>query len=364
MRICSCKIQGFRNIASAELTFHPRYNVICGDNAQGKTNLMEALWLFTGGRDFRGSRENDLIQNGETAAKLSLLLETGVGEREMTLTLEKGKRRAYTVGGVPRASGAEIVGNLYAVVFSPAHLAMLQNGPEERRKFLDSAICPVSPTYLRALSDYRKVLAQRNALLKDARVNPEITELLEVFDPQLAKIGSYLIQVRRSYLERLMTHAAPFYRGISGGNEALSASYLSGALEKEEKEGDFLQRLREARDEDLRTMTTSLGPHRDDVGFAIDGMEVRRFGSQGQQRSVVLSMKLAESRILADMTGESPVVLLDDVMSELDAGRKDYLLGGLEQGQIFITGCDPAFFSSFSGFFFHTENGTFSPRAF
>ena len=359
MRICSCQIQGFRNIESASLTFHPRYNVICGDNAQGKTNLMEALWLFTGGRDFKGSRENDLIRQGETAAKLALTLENSGGEKEMTLTLEKGRRRAYTVGGVPRASGAEVVGNLYAVVFSPAHLSLLQSGPEERRKFLDSAICPVSPTYLRALADYRKVLAQRNALLKDARINPEITELLEVFDPQLAKIGTYLIQVRRSYLERLMTYAAPFYQGISGGSEELSSSYLSVALNAGEKEEDFLLRLRETRDEDLRAMNTSLGPHRDDVGFSIDGMEARRFASQGQQRSVVLAMKLAESRILGDMTGESPVVLLDDVMSELDASRKEYLLGGLEQGQIFITGCDPAFFSSFSGAFFHTENGTF-----
>ena len=363
MWIRSLSLRRFKNIGDASLSFHPRYNVICGENAQGKTNLMEALWLFTGAKDFKGVREGDLIQQGEHSALLTLVLENGEGEREMTLTLEKGKRKRFTVGGVEKSSGAAVMGNLYAVVFSPAHLAMIQNGPEERRRFLDSAICQVSPTYLRALAEYRKILLQRNSLLKDARFQSQVSQLLEVFDPQLAKVGSYLIKVRRSYLSRLMEQAAPFYQGMTGGRETLSCRYETKALEEGEEEGAFLERLVAARQEDLASLNTSLGPHRDDLAFAIDGMDARRFGSQGQQRSCVLALKLSESRILRDMTGEDPVVLLDDVTSELDEGRKSFLLHSLEKGQIFITGCDPQFFTSFGeGRLFFACAGDFTEK--
>lgn len=344
--------EGFRNLKDNAIQPCEGVNVIYGDNAQGKTNLLEGLWLFTGGHSFRGAKDTELPRldpaTGENSPIASLSLDFFSEGREQTavLRLENG-RRSSVINGVKKKTGSALVGKVCAVIFSPEHLLLIKQGPSRRRGFLDGALCQLRPTYASTLHVYHRALAQRNALLKDIGRFPELHDTLEVWDSRLSKLGVAVMEERRRYVENVAPRAAEVYQGISRGKEALSLTYAPSPkppvaeCSTEEWEEAFREELRRAEKSDIRSGFTSVGPHRDDLEISLSGLSARMYGSQGQQRSTVLALKLAEAQTLSELSGETPIVLLDDVMSELDQSRQDYLLNHLHGRQVFVTCCSP-----------------------
>ena len=333
MKVLELRASGFRNLETLRFSPCGGLNAVTGENAQGKTNLLEAMWLFTGGRSFRGARDQELVRAGAQEACLSLTFFSGGREQRAELTLRGGARQAV-LNGVPKRGMAELIGRFCAVVFSPEHLSLVKGGPAERRAFLDSALCQAKPSYAIAYARYRRTLNQRNALLKDIARHPELEDTLPIWDDRLCRSGAVLIRERRAYLERFAPRASAHYAGIAHGREELRLTYEPSCG------GDMAESLRRALREDIRFGHTSVGPHRDDIGIEIGGMAARLYASQGQQRSAVLAMKLAEAAVLAEACGEEPVVFLDDVLSELDGSRQLYLLSSLSGRQSFLTGCE------------------------
>ena len=344
MQVNRLEFDRFRNLVSGVLVPCDTVNVIAGENAQGKTNVLEAIWLFTGGRSFRHAPDKELVAFGAEESRLTMAF-TAAG-REQTAQMTIRGRRSVKLNGVALPSAAKLAGTFCGVVFSPAHLSLIKDGPGERRRFIDAAYCQLRPSYIKTLSEYNRLLAQRNALCK-AQNGDEADELFELWDRQLAQSGCILLQARQRYIKRLIPEAATIYRGLSGGRETFDMQIVSTVAATEsmtlsETAAVLYDALRSHRKDDKAAGFTTVGPHRDDVEVVIDGHSARRFGSQGQQRSAVLAMKLAEATLLQDVTGERPVALLDDVMSELDVSRQTYILNHLHDWQVFITCCDPA----------------------
>lgn len=351
MYVTKLGFENYRNLETGEICPARGINVIYGENAQGKTNLLETLWLFTGGHSFRGAKDSELPridpEKGVNTGYTKLLLQFYSRERnqEAILSVQNG-RRSSVLNGVEKKTGAALVGKICAVIFSPEHLLLVKEGPSRRRSFVDGAICQIKPGYAKMLSLYNRSLLQRNALLKDVVRHPELLDTMEVWNRRLAAFGAQIMTERQWYIALLREEIDGIYRGISKNREEINLSYLLSLKIKEpftqeEAEHMFFHALQKSETSDVRAGFTTCGPHRDDLEIQINHISARMFGSQGQQRSAVLSMKLAEAQILADSTGEAPLVLLDDVMSELDAGRQDYLLNHLHDRQVFITCCAP-----------------------
>ena len=343
MRVTQLELTNFRNIENAAVRPCDGVNIIYGDNAQGKTNLLESIWLFTGCRSFRGAKDAECVNFNSAKTQLSL---DYFGEgREQNLLLSIEKTRRFTRNGIVLSSPAKVMGAFLAVVFSPVHLSLVKDGPYERRKFLDVAISQLKPKYAVALSGYNKALAQRNILLKDIVYHSELYDTLDVWEEQIAFYAAELIVQRVGYVNRLRDFTTEIYGGISNKKETLDIAYeeacSTGANKKEEIRAGMRDLLRAARKTDLATGSTSVGPHRDDLSIQIDGLSARSYGSQGQQRSAALALKLGEAAVIRNFTGEQPVALLDDVMSELDASRQNYILNHIRDWQVFITCCDP-----------------------
>ena len=346
MRIIKLEFEKYRNLHTGSFCPAPGVNIICGSNAQGKTNLLESIWLFTGGHSFRGSRDAELVrmeENGLSQETASLSMTFFAAGREQTARLKiAAGRRSALLNGISKRSASSLVGTFCAVVFSPEHLSLVKDGPKERRLFLDSAICQVRPSYAGLPSQSTRALQQRYTLLTDIARHRELLDTLEIWDERLAGFGEAVMDERLRYVRTLRPTAAEIYQGISQQRETLELSYsMTVSSGSEEKKRSMLEMLSARRDMDLAMGATSSGPHRDDLKLSINGTDARSFGSQGQQRSVVLALKLAEASVLESVIGEPPAVLLDDVMSELDVSRQGYLLNQLEGRQIFITCCDP-----------------------
>lgn len=346
------RTEGFRNLEAGTVEPCEGVNVIWGDNAQGKTNLLEALWLFTGGRSFRGAKDSELPHldpvTGENAPQARLCLEYFAEEREqkIDLALENGKR-SCVINGVKKKNGAALVGKVRAVIFSPEHLLLVKEGPSRRRAFLDGALCQWKPAHAAALSLYSRALLQRNALLKDMSRYPELRDTLEIWDQRLAELGVTVLLERMAFAQKLEPRVREIYRGISQGREEITLQYspsIPQTVENPERDDwkrAFLRELERTLPADRRSGFTTAGCHRDDLDLKINGASARAYGSQGQQRSAVLALKLAEAETLTEVSGEAPIVLLDDVMSELDRNRQDYLLNHLDSRQVFLTCCSP-----------------------
>lgn len=344
MIVKELSFENFRNLENNMVFPSDGINVIYGDNAQGKTNILECLWLFTGGRSFRGAKENELIKFDKDFSKIRLKFEAREREQELRLMIKSGKRYVE-LNGVSKRYISEIMGSFCCVVFSPNHLTLIKNGPDERRRFIDAAICQIKPLYSAALSKYQKILKERNALIKDIKYHSELMDMLEIWDERLALQGAIVSRERISYMKVFSEYCSEFYEGISKGSEKMEISYkLSYGDEPIEDASSLKAMLRDklikTQQSDIYQGYTSCGPHRDDLLVMIDGKNARNFGSQGQQRSAVLAMKLAEASVLKLESGEQPVILLDDVLSELDLKRQDYLLNELSDKQVFITCCE------------------------
>ena len=353
MRISRLHLEQFRNIESLSVFPCETVNIIYGDNAQGKTNLLEAIWLLSGAKSFRGAKDADLIRFGESRA----LIESDFfcdGRQQTSKIQLEGKKTAW-LNDIRQDSITAFAGIFTTVVFSPSHLGLVKDGPAGRRKFLDTSICQITPRYIGMIGQYQRILLQRNTLLKDISYASALLDTLDIWDEKLSALGGVIIRMRMEYTRRLQKEAEDIYKGISMERESFSLDYRPFELPVQEGQTQreisslLLEKMMQNRSEDLRSGSTGIGPHRDDLEISINGRSVRSFGSQGQQRSSVLALKLAESRCIGDILGERPVILLDDVMSELDQNRREYLLNHLTGSQIFITCCDKGYFSRLEG---------------
>jgi len=344
MHILTFQLNNFRNLARAEIEPCAGVNVIFGENGHGKTSLLEAVWLFTGCRSFRCADAGELVKEGEPQASLRTSFISN--EREQQARLEITKRRTLNLNGFPQETPRRMLGVFPAVAFTPDTLSLVKGGPGERRRFLDVALSMLTPAYAVRLSKYLKALAQRNALLRQ----PSPPEgLLETWDLSLAGEAAGLLSARLRYLEELIPRALDFYQKISGARETLGiAPHITGVYgtmayaESHAVSEAYLAAFTRTRQNDLRRQMTTIGPHRDDLLLRLDGRPLRDFGSQGQQRSAALALKLAEAAALGDIAREAPAALLDDVLSELDARRQADLLRYLEGWQVFLTCCEPS----------------------
>ena len=351
MRLRQLKIENFRNLAAVELAPAEGVNVIYGENAQGKTNLIEAIYLLTGQKSFRAARESDYLRFGSGVARIEA--DFTCQNREKTAALAFGSKKLAWLSGVECAP-SELTGEFLAVVFSPGELALIQEGPAERRAFLDGAISQVMPRYMTTLAIMSRILLQRNTLIADMQKsgNTAMMEpLLETWDRSLARAAYSICHARARFLKRLAPPAAEIYESIcKRADQPFSLTYQpsipapEGAdwaeISPTEGEAHIRAALAAARSEDYKNYCTTIGPHRDNMEVGIAGISARSFGSQGQQRSCALALKLAQCRVMEETLGEAPIILLDDVLSELDKTRRDYFLHGEHPGQVFITCCD------------------------
>ncbi len=340
MKIDGIEIENFRNIEHLQTPFEET-NIIYGENAQGKTNLLEALYLFCGARTFRKAKDFELKRFGTEQAKIKIDFENSI--RKETAEIVIRDRREATLNGIKQKSPVDLSKEIKVVMFSPDHLNLIKEGPRERRNFADTALCQLKGGYRNVLNEYNRALKQRNSLIKNSIRDPKQNEMLPVWDETLCENGAKIIYQREKYLEALSPIVKSIFFGISNNREEIEIG-LQSEIEDRSSIGaikdQLLEKMQENAEKDVITGTTNAGPHRDDIEILINGKSARLYGSQGQQRSCVLALKLAEAQLLSEMTGEMPVALLDDVMSELDGGRQEYILNNIKAGQIFITCCD------------------------
>lgn len=344
MIVKKIKFENFRNLLNNEIEPCEKVNVIYGDNAQGKTNLLEAIWLFCGGHSFRGSKENELINFSDNFFKLNMDFYSCGRDQTAEISFSQNKKR-IKLNKVEKNSSSYLTEVFSCVVFSPENMTLIKRGPSLRRKFLDGAICQQRIRYAAALSKYNQIINQRNALLKDIFKHKELKDTLPIWDDSLCITGAIILKERLEYIKNLKVYAQKFHDDISQSKEVLDIEYISNSDVKEDDSIEVItEKLRSAyqksRNEDYHTGYTNIGPHRDDMDIKINGISAKTFGSQGQQRSAVLSLKLAQAQMLSDKNGEKPVILLDDVLSELDPKRQDFLLNKVEGYQVFVTCCE------------------------
>lgn len=345
MRVERIAMSGFRNYDEQTVTFEPAVNVICGPNAQGKTNLLEAVYLLTGAHSFRTRFDKELIGFGCDWASVLADVEAEGRSRTVRLLLQRGQRRQVTVDGVKKTS-ASLAGLMTAVLFSPDDLNLVKEGAAVRRRMMDSAIGQLRPGYASLLADYNKLYENKTRILRDWHEKPSLLAALDEFSDGLARCSARMIRYRASFAERLTAAAAPIHRDFSGGRETLSIVYKTVSTVTDPRasaEAIYAQvsaHQAAHRQAELDAGQCLTGIHKDDLEIDLDGVSARSYASQGQARTAALSVKLAEREIFKAETGEYPVLLLDDVLSELDAARQEFVLNRIGGGQTLITCCE------------------------
>ncbi len=332
MFIQSLELADFRNYESLHMEFSEGTNIIYGDNAQGKTNILESLYMISTTKSHRGIKDRDLIRFGREEGHIRCTLMKGDIDYRVDMHLRKSKTKGIAINGQRIKKASDLIGLLHIVFFSPEDLGIVKNGPSERRRFMDMELCQLDASYLHNLNQYNKAVEQRNKLLHDIYQFPQLKDTLDIWDDQLISFGEKIILRRKDFIESLRDHTREIHEKLSGGREELILNYEPNSSAEE-----FRQKLISSRDRDIRLRSTGSGPHRDDFSFEIGGIDVRKFGSQGQQRTCALSLKLSEIDLVKQMIGDTPVLMLDDVLSELDAGRQNYLLSTIGGIQTFIT---------------------------
>lgn len=352
MIIKNIKLENFRNYRELDIDFHPQVNLFLGENAQGKTNLLEAIYFTSIGKSFRTTKDRDLIYFDEEFCRVAVSYERDV-EGDISIAIGRDGKRVGRVNGIKIEKTSQLMDHVLAVIFSPEDLKIVKEDPDRRRRFIDRELCQLKLSYYRNLNRYNKVLLQRNAYLKEEEIKESA---LEIWDEHLYMYGEKLIQDRDEFIKKLDVISRDIHQGITEGGEELIVKYAPNIHPGE----DYASAISESLDTDRMRGNTARGPHRDDFEVFIDGKNVRNFGSQGQQRTAALSIKLAEIALIREEKKESPILLLDDVFSELDSSRQRYLIDYLEGLQIFITGADisPQVIKSFpKGKTFFIEGG-------
>lgn len=332
MVIKSIELADYRNYEALSLTFDRGVNILYGDNAQGKTNVLEAVYLAATTKSHRGSKDKEIIRFEKEEAHIRTRLEKDGVETRVDMHLRRAGTKGIAIDGQKLKKAAQLLGLCNVVFFSPEDLAIIKNGPSERRRFVDMELCQLDNMYLHNLNNYNKIVNQRNRLLKDMYLSPGLKETLSVWDMQLTAYGGKLIERRKLFVDQLNDIIKGIHKLLSGNREELKLRYEPDTLPE-----DFEKKLAMCMDRDMKMKMTSAGPHRDDFTFLINGMDARKFGSQGQQRTAALSLKLAEIELVKKITGDTPVLLLDDVLSELDSARQQLLLNSINNIQTIIT---------------------------
>ena len=356
MFVKSLDIKNFRNYDSLSLQLDPGTNIFYGSNAQGKTNILEAIYLAGTTKSHRGTKDRDLIKMGEEESHLRMFLDRNGNEYRIDVHLKRNRAKGVAINGIPVKRAADLYGITSLVFFSPEDLNIIKSGPSGRRRFLDLILSSVDRVYLADLVRYGKIINQRNILLHEAAVHRERLDELDVWDLQLVAAGEKIIRRRAQFIEEFGHVAAERHMVLTNGSERLRITYEANT------DADQLElRTKRNRDMDLRTRETHAGPHRDDLCIRANGMDLRIYGSQGQQRTAALSMKMAEINVIETMRKDKPVLLLDDVLSELDSDRQNALLGGIREIQTLITctGLDDFVKTTFhADRIYHVEGGT------
>lgn len=332
MIIKSLELADFRNYDTLHIDFCEGTNILYGDNAQGKTNILEAIYLSATTKSHKGSKDKDIVNFNKEEAHIRTCLEKEGVDIRIDMHLRKNKTKGIAIDGQKIKKASELLGILNVVFFSPEDLSIIKNGPAERRRFVDMELCQLDQFYLYNLNHYNKIVNQRNKLLKDMFFNPSLRETLNIWDSQLVSYGSKIIERRHLFVKQLNEIILDIHRRLSGGKEELVIRY-----EPDISIEDYEKALLSAQDRDVKLKQTTAGPHRDDFSFMVGDIDIRKFGSQGQQRTAALSLKLSEIELVKKMTKDNPVLLLDDVLSELDSNRQNYLLSTIGDIQTIIT---------------------------
>ena len=332
MYIKSLELKNYRNYESLCINISPGTNILYGDNAQGKTNILEALYLAGTTKSHRGSKDREIIQFDREEAHIRMMVERNGSTHKIDMHLKKNKSKGIAIDGVPIRKASELFGIVNIVFFSPEDLNIIKNGPGERRRFMDLELCQLDQIYLTDLAGYNHIVNQRNRLLKDLYQNPSLRETLEIWDIQMLQYGKKIIEKRRDFVRDLNDVIQDIHRNLTGGEEHLEVIY-----EPSTESECFEETLKKNRERDMRMKMTSAGPHRDDLCFMVNGIDIRKFGSQGQQRTAALSLKLSEIYLVKEKIKDTPILLLDDVLSELDSNRQTYLLDSIHDIQTLIT---------------------------
>lgn len=332
MIIKSIELSNFRNYEHLDITFDEGTNILYGDNAQGKTNILEAAYVSGTTKSHKGSRDKEMIRFDQTESHIKTLVEKNEKEYQIDIHLKKNKAKGIAINKVPIKKASELFGILNIIFFSPEDLNIIKNGPAERRRFIDAELCQLDKIYLSDLTNYNKILNQRNKLLKDLYFNPSLKETLPVWDMQFVNYGKKIIARRNQFIMELNEVVHDIHYKISGGREEMVIKY-----EPNIEDIFFEDELIRVKEKDLKYAQTSVGPHRDDLKISVGDIDVRKFGSQGQQRSCALSLKLSEIKLVEQTIHDKPVLLLDDVLSELDHNRQNYLLQAIDDTQTIIT---------------------------
>lgn len=344
MKILRLRLENFRNFEDTTLDFTDGINILAGNNAQGKTNCIEAIYFCTCLKSYRVKREEQLIRFGKENASITLDFSVGSREEQLQILFTKDKPKEYRHNGLVIPRLRDLLGCFQSVIFTPDHLNLIKEGPQKRRSFLDMALCSLDLQYTDQLLNYQKILKNRNALLNQCREDPSKKEMLFIWDEKLAEAGSYIAKARQDYLLRLDDFAKDFYRSISKGAEKLKLIYLNQFTKEHVSREEFhhliLNRLEKTQEQDIALGQTISGVHKDDILILLAGKSMKYFGSQGQIRSAVLSMKLAEAECVAERCSHYPILLLDDILSELDAHRQKFIFSKMEGHQTVLSTCE------------------------
>ncbi|HCL01923.1 MAG TPA: DNA replication/repair protein RecF [Lachnoclostridium phytofermentans] len=332
MIVKSLELSNFRNYENLSMEFSPSTNILYGDNAQGKTNILEAVFLCATTKSHKGSKDREIIKLQSEEAHIRMRINRDDVDHRLDMHLKKNKPKGVAINGIPIKRSSELFGIINVVFFSPEDLSIIKNGPSERRRFIDMELCQLSKLYLHNLINYNKVLNQRNNLLKQIGFNKSLLDTLYVWDQQLIRFGSALIKERDSFMKSMNELIITLHKKLSDGKEELEIVYEPNVAEDE-----FENKLKKSMERDIALKVTNVGPHRDDLSFLINGQDVRKYGSQGQQRTAALSLKLAEIELVKQVTKDKPILLLDDVLSELDRKRQNQLLDSIVGIQTIVT---------------------------
>lgn len=332
MFVKSLELSNFRNYNTLSMNFKNGTNILYGDNAQGKTNILEAVYLAGTTKSHKGSKDKDMIQLNQEESHIRMFIEKNLIIHRIDMHLKKNKPKGVAIDGIPIRKSSELFGLINLVFFSPEDLSIIKNGPSDRRRFIDFELCQLDKLYLSDLTNYNKIINQRNNLLKQIGFKPELMETLSVWDIQLCEFGRRIIKRRTQFILELNEIVYGIHKRLSGGKEELVIKYEPNVLSE-----DMEAKVEKQREKDVFYKQTSIGPHKDDICFTIKDIDIRKFGSQGQQRTSALSLKLAEIELVRQTIKDEPILLLDDVLSELDRNRQNYLLNSIEGIQTMIT---------------------------
>ncbi len=342
LHIKSLYLKGFRNYQETNIEFARNYNIIYGENAQGKTNIIEAIFLCASGRSHRTSKDSELLNVGRNNYYIKLDSLKEKEDLSIEIIHEKERKKIIKLNEIPLKKMGDLMGNLLAVIFSPEDLSVINEGPSQRRRFIDITLSQIKPSYFYDLQQYNRILIQRNSLLKEIQNNRSLIDTLDIWNIKIAETAARIIKVRYDFISRLGDIAKINHNILSSNNENMQILYASSVKVDDFSEVDrikesFTNELNRIRNIEFKRGTTLKGPHRDDYEIYINDMNVKSFASQGQKRTVILSIKLSELQIIKEETGEYPILLLDDVMSELDYRRREILFDSISNIQTFIT---------------------------